>query len=122
MPSASEAAASPFRAVEGGVRVRVRLSPRASRARCLGLVADRPSGVALKIAVPAAPVDGAANAALIRFLADSWRLPKTAITLVGGASDRQKTLLVSGSPETLLARLAAWGATLQRTAPERADG
>lgn len=121
MPSLSEAPASPFRAVAGGVRVRVRLSPRASRARCLGLVADPAGGVALKIAVPAAPVDGAANAALIRFLADSWRLPKTAIALVAGATDRQKTLLVSGSPETLLPQLAAWRAAIEAPAPERAD-
>ncbi|HRW61168.1 MAG TPA: DUF167 domain-containing protein [Defluviicoccus sp.] len=113
MPSASETKASPFRAVEGGVRVRVRLSPRASRARCAGLVADPSGGVALKIAVPAAPVDGAANAALIRFLADSWRLPRTAITLVGGASDRQKTLMIEGAAATLMARLNAWSAAIQ---------
>lgn len=122
MPSASEAAASPFRAVTGGVRVRVRLSPRASRARCLGLVADPAGGVALKIAVPAAPVDGAANAALIRFLADCWRLPKTAITLVGGASDRQKTLMVEGAVAPLLAHLDAWRAEVQALPQESSDG
>lgn len=93
--------------------MRVRLSPRASRARCVGLVADPAGGVALKIAVPAAPVDGAANAALIRFLADSWRLPRTAITLVGGASDRQKTLMIEGAAAALMARLNAWSAAIQ---------
>lgn len=122
MPSASEAAASPFLAVAGGVRVRVRLSPRASRARCLGLIADPAGGVALKIAVPAAPVDGAANAALIRYLADSWRLPKTAITLVAGAGDRQKTLMVKGAAAPLLARLDAWRAELRSLPQENSDG
>ena len=122
MPSLSEAPASPFRAVEGGVRVRVRLSPRASRARCLGLVADPAGGVALKIAVPAAPVDGAANAALIRFLADSWRLPKTAITLVAGAADRQKTLMVEGAAAPLLAHLDAWRAEVQALPQESSNG
>lgn len=121
MPSLSEAPASPFRAVAGGVRVRIRLTPRASRARCLGLVAEPSGGVALKIAVPAAPVDGAANAALIRFLADSWRLPKTAITLVGGASDRQKTLMVEGAAATLLARLDAWRTEVQALPQESSD-
>lgn len=121
MPSASEAQPSPFQAVAGGVRVRVRLNPRAARATCAGLVADPEGRVALKIAVPAPPVDGQANAALIHFLARQWRLPKTAITLIAGASDRQKTLLVAGDDAALMARLSAWSAQSQPQAKETAD-
>lgn len=121
MPSASEAPASPFQAVAEGVRVHVRLSPRAARTACAGLVADPAGAVALKIAVPAPPADGQANAALIRFLAREWRLPRRAFTLIAGASGRRKTLLVAGAAEPLMARLTAWSAKTQPRAEETAD-
>ena len=48
------------------------------------------------IALQAPPVDGAANAALLRFLADRLRLPRNAITLVRGASSRLKWIGLEG--------------------------
>jgi len=89
------------------VRVRVRLTPRASANRLAGLVADADGGVALKIMVTAAAEQGKANDALIALLAKTWRLAKSDISIVAGASDRRKTLHVAGTAPQLLSALAA---------------
>ncbi len=103
MPSSSDS--TPFVACAGGVRVRVRLSPRASADRLGGVRAEADGGVALKAAVTAPPEDGKANAALVALLAKAWRVPKSAISIVAGAADRRKILLVEGDPVFLLERM-----------------
>jgi uncharacterized protein (TIGR00251 family) len=60
---------------------------------------------ALKIALTAPPVDGKANEALIAFLADQLRIPKSRITLTSGQTSRQKTLEIQGKSATDLAAL-----------------
>jgi len=97
----------PFVAVREGVRLFVRLTPRARRAAIEGVVTEPDGRVALKVAVTAPPEGGKANAALIALLGKSWRLPKRAFEIVGGATDRRKTLLVSGDPASLAALIAA---------------
>jgi uncharacterized protein (TIGR00251 family) len=103
---------APFASVAGGVRVFVRLTPRARREAIEGVVAEPDGRVALKVAVTAPPEDGKANAALVALLGKSWRLPKSSITIVGGATDRRKTLLVAGDPASLTALIATHLATL----------
>ena len=78
-------APSPFGAAADGVRLRLRVQPRARRNQVDGLVAEADGGVALKVAVTAAPEDGKANAAVIALLAKAWGLPKSAFTVVAGA-------------------------------------
>jgi uncharacterized protein (TIGR00251 family) len=106
----SEAAtvASPFAAVSDGVRVRLRLQPRARRNLVVGLAPEADGGVALKVAVTAAPEDGKANAAMIALLAAQWDMPKSALTIVSGASDRRKTVHVWGDAPRLLQALQSW--------------
>jgi uncharacterized protein (TIGR00251 family) len=53
-------------------------------------------GDAVKIRVAAPPVDGAANAELVRFLAARLNVPTARVTIVGGASGRRKTVAVEG--------------------------
>lgn len=101
-------APTPFSPAKTGVRVAVRLSPKASRDHIAGLRALADGGVALKVAVTAAPEHGRANAALIKLLAKSWHMAKSRITVVSGATDRRKTLLVAGDPESLLPQLQDW--------------
>jgi hypothetical protein len=55
-----------------------------------------PHGDAVKIRVAAPPVDGAANAELVRFLAAQLNVPTARVTIVGGASGRRKTVSVDG--------------------------
>jgi uncharacterized protein (TIGR00251 family) len=98
---------SPFTAASNGVRVRVRLTPRASASRLVG-IAPAPDGrVALKVMVTSAAEDGKANAALIALLACAWRVAKSDISIVSGASDRRKMIHVAGTASQLLPVLEA---------------
>lgn len=49
----------------------------------------------VKIAIAAPPVDGKANAALIRFVASFCGVPARDVDLVGGAGHRDKTLRIA---------------------------
>jgi len=102
----------PFEPRPEGLRVFVRLQPKARRERIEGIVTEADGRVALKVAVTAPPENGKANAALVALLGKRWRLPKSAIEIVGGATDRRKTLLLRGDPASLHATLTAFLASL----------
>jgi uncharacterized protein YggU (UPF0235/DUF167 family) len=60
---------------------------------------DRIDGVVdgvLRVRVAAAPVDGAANAALVRLLASALGIPASAVTIASGATARRKVIDVDG--------------------------
>jgi hypothetical protein len=94
-----------------GVRVTVRLTPRAGRNAITGRAVDAAGAPLLKATVTAVPERGAANEALIALLAKSWRLPKSALAIVGGATDRTKLIEIAGDA-ALAARLEAWAESL----------
>jgi hypothetical protein len=100
--------ASPVQPADGGVRVAVRLTPKAARDRVDGVVLDADGHAVLKVGVTAVPEDGKANAALVKLLSKQWKLPKSAIAIVQGATDRRKLLHVSGDAAELAARLDQW--------------
>ena len=53
----------------------------------------------------APPVEGAANQALLRLLADELGVARRAVRLVAGAAGRQKLVVVEGmTPDDVLAR------------------
>ena len=82
--------------------VALHVVPRARATAVAGLHGD-----AVKIRVAAPPVDGAANAELVRFLAAQLNVPAARVTIVGGASGRRKTVAVEGmSGEEIKRRLA----------------
>ncbi len=83
----------------------VRLQPKASENRIGPVVPDADGGAVLKVAVTQPPAEGRANKALIKLLAKSWGLPKTAISVKRGARDRRKTLFIEGDPEYLFERM-----------------
>ena len=99
---------SPFSEIATGLKVAVRLTPKASRDRIDGLAPEADGGRVLKVAVTAVPEDGKANAALVKLLAKQWKLPKTSIAVIAGATDRRKTLLISGDAAALRLRLEQW--------------
>ncbi len=83
------------------LRIRVRVKPRASKSRILG----QKEG-ALEISVAAPPVDGEANAELIRTLAMALGCAKSAIEIVSGPGSRSKLVAIVGFTEAeLLAKL-----------------
>jgi uncharacterized protein len=84
---------APFvRETADGVYLSVKLQPRASRNQIQGI-----HGNELKIAVTAPPVDSAANAALIEFLAEQLQLSRSSIQLVRGQTSRHKTIFLAGA-------------------------
>ena len=91
-----------------GVRIRVRLTPKASRDRIEGVQPDASGGRLLKVSVTAVPEAGKANAALVKLLAKTWRLPKTSLNVVSGATDRSKVLLAAGDPDELMTLFTHW--------------
>ncbi len=74
-----------------GAVLNLRIIPRAAKNAIQGL-----HGEALKIRLCAPPVDGAANAALIEFLADYFKLPRSQVQLLSGATGRNKRVLLVG--------------------------
>ena len=74
-----------------GVIVRIYAAPRASANKVVGL-----HDGAIKIALAAPPVDGAANRALIEFLAKLLDVPRNNITLVSGETSRNKVVRIAG--------------------------
>ncbi len=91
-----------------GVRLFIRLTPRAASERIDGPAEEADGRVSLKVGVTAIPEDGKANAALIKVLAKSLKLPKTAFALIAGATDRRKTLSVTGETSEILTRIEEW--------------
>lgn len=76
------------------------VQPGAKRSEVAGLY-----GAALKIRLAAPPIEGRANEALLRFIADRFDVPLRGVELVQGGQSRHKRVVVSGSrvtPESLL--------------------
>ena len=100
-------APTPFTADAQGVSLAVRLTPKAAR-DAFGEVQEMPDGrSALAIRIAAPPVEGAANAALIAFLAKSLGVRKADVTIRSGEASRLKIIRVRGDGPTLAARLAS---------------
>lgn len=78
--------------VNGGLNVKVRLQPRASRNAITGLF-----GSSLKVALTSPPVDGAANAACVEFFAELCGVAKGQVSIVSGHKSRDKVIAVTGA-------------------------
>jgi uncharacterized protein len=99
----------PFAVAAGtGVRVAVRLTPKAARNGLDGIAPGPDGRPVLRLRVAAPPVDGAANAALVAYVAESLRLRRSDVAVVSGERGRLKLLELSGDAATLIARLAEW--------------
>ena len=91
-----------FRVADDGcITLNLHVQPGAKTTGCAGLHGD-----ALKIRLAAPPVDGRANAALLRFVADVLKLPPAAIVLKSGHASRRKVVEVSGATPEAVAALS----------------
>ena len=95
----------------GGVHLVVRLVPRAGRNGIDGIRADADGRPMLQLRLAAPPVEGAANAALVTFVAGALDLRQREVTIVAGERSRSKRLYLAGEPAELMRRLDAWAAT-----------
>ena len=83
-----------------GVTIRVYVAPRSSASKVVG-----EHNGALKVALTAPPVEGAANKALVELLAKLLGVPKGAVSIVAGETSRNKTVRVEGVTVDKAARL-----------------
>jgi uncharacterized protein (TIGR00251 family) len=88
--SAFEKSMIPIRERAGGVTFVVKVHPRAKKDAITGEIGD-----ALKVALNAPPVDGKANEACIRFLAEILRVPRSSVTISAGETSRNKVIRVA---------------------------
>jgi uncharacterized protein (TIGR00251 family) len=89
-------------AADGRITLTLHIQPGAKKTEFAGLHGD-----ALKIRLAAPPVDGKANEALVKFIAETLKLPKSAVNLKSGQTSRRKVLEVTGATGDAVARFAA---------------
>ncbi len=86
-----------------GSQLAVTVAPRSSVNRI-----DRLDESSLRVRVTAAPVDGAANTALLRVLSAALDIPRSRLEISSGESSRRKRILVAGiAPDELTRRVDA---------------
>ena len=83
---------SPYvRDSDQGVVLKVQVQPRASRDEVVG-----PHGDGLKIRITAAPVAGAANKHLLKFLAKKLRVSRSQMSISSGTTSKSKSIAIEG--------------------------
>ena len=91
-----------------GVRLYVRVTARAKRSGFAGILAGTDGRPALAVRLAAPPVEGAANDALIRLLAEAFGVGRSSLRIVSGEKSRLKIVRFSGlTPDAFAHRLAA---------------
>ena len=82
----------------------IRAVPRSASDSIQGLL-----GPALKVRIQAPPVEGKANAYLIKFLAKHWKIPRSSIEILSGETGRNKRLRISNPTDEMRAELLSFG-------------
>ncbi len=91
-----------------GVRLAVQITPNAKKTEVLGVFDD-----ALKIKLHAQPIEGKANEALIRFLAESLAVRRSSVTITHGQTNKRKLVEIAASGLTPEAVELAFGAAVK---------
>ncbi len=99
MPDPLSKPSLPLTACAEGVLIAVRLQPRASHAGIDGIGLDAEGRPFLRVRVNAPPEGGKANRALVKLLAKALHTPPSALQIVGGHKDRNKTIAVTGNAD-----------------------
>ena len=83
-------------ALPGGVRIAVQITPNAKKTEVIGVLDD-----ALKLKLQAQPIEGKANEALVKFLAAALSVPKSAVTITHGQTNKRKLIEVKSATLTV---------------------
>lgn len=75
----------------------IRVVPRASRSEIVGM-----HDGALKVRLAAPPVDGAANAELVKVLAKAFGVAKGGVEIVSGETSKTKRVRIAGASESAI--------------------
>ncbi len=86
---------------DNGIRLAVHVMPNAKKNEVVGPLDD-----SLKIRLQAQPIEGKANAALIRYLAEVLNVPRTAVLVTHGLSNKRKLIEVH-APQLTVASVKA---------------
>ena len=90
-----------IRSTPDGVEITVHVIPRAGTSALAG---SRDGALLVRLAAP--PVEGAANAELLRFLAGLLDLPRRAVRIAYGQRSRRKRVIVEGlTPDDVRVKL-----------------
>jgi uncharacterized protein (TIGR00251 family) len=92
-------------ALPGGVRLAVQITPNAKKTEVVGVLDD-----ALKLRLQAQPIEGKANEALVRWLAKSLGVARSAVVITHGLTNKRKLIEVSSAnlmPDDVARLLAA---------------
>jgi uncharacterized protein (TIGR00251 family) len=96
----------------------VRVTPRGRRDVVEGFAADADGRPRLRVRLAAAPVEGAANTALIALLAKAIGVRKSDVTIVSGETAREKIVAVRGDVTAIVAWAEGLSGTARRTGPD----
>ncbi len=96
-----------YRTSGGVIVVAVRLTPKADRDAITGSATLADGREVMQARVRSLPVEGAANAALVALLAKALRVPKSAITILAGETQRVKQVRIDGEATSIGVRLDA---------------
>lgn len=81
--------------VAKGVRITVQITPNAKKSEVIGVLDD-----ALKLRLQAQPIEGKANEALTRYLADLLDVPKSAVAITHGHTSKRKIIEIASATLT----------------------
>jgi len=95
----------PWTLAADGLVVTVRLTPKGGRDAIDGIARLADGRAVVKARVRSAPSEGAANAALIRLMADALAVAPRSVSLAAGATARIKRLKIAGDGAALAAAL-----------------
>jgi len=82
---------------DGKIVFKVQVVPRSSRSEVVGA-----HNGSLKVRVAAPPVDGSANDELIRVIAKTFKVSRSAVTIVSGQSSRLKQIRIDGAMSDII--------------------
>jgi uncharacterized protein len=106
---------TPLTVAGDGLRVEIRLWPRAKAEGLVAIAAAAEGRRVVKAMVTAPAEGGRANEALLQLLARAWRIPRRDLAIIHGFTSRDKAVRVAGDPQKLIkkitheiARLPGW--------------
>lgn len=85
-----------------GISCDIYATPKSAKNAMEGEWVDADGKIYLKVRITAAPEDGKANKAIIKYLAKEWGIPASQMEIIRGDTSRRKTLAAYGNPPELL--------------------
>ena len=85
----------PFKKINNGVTIEVKVEPRSSRKQIIGTMDNE----ILKVKLTAPPVEGSANEQLIELIAEAVGVKRSQVSIVRGLSSKRKLVRITGVEE-----------------------